>query len=280
MIEHITRRTFLNNSVVAFASSVYRINRISPAVKQKGLLIDTVRCVGCMACYMACKEINGLPNHDDRELNFETFTVVKKIDKYYVRQLCMHCQKPACASVCPVGALQKTSEGPVIYDAGRCIGCRYCMVACPFRIPTYEWHTITPRVRKCFMCYHKRVSKGETTACADACPYGATVFGARDELLRIARKRIVSQPKQYINRIYGEKELGGTNTIYLAGVSFEKFGFLPKLKESPLPVLTWNVLNRLPDIVVMAGMMLAGVVWIINRRIELLHKPETIDNER
>lgn len=240
-----------------------------PPGKQKGLLIDTVLCKGCMACYMACKEINELPNNNDTELNKDTFTVVKRIKGYYVRRLCMHCVNPACVAVCPVGALQKTHEGPVIYDSYRCIGCRYCMLACPFQIPTYEWNGMIPRVRKCFMCYNKRVSKGKTTACAEACPYGATVFGSRDKLLEIAHKRILFHPRRYVKHIYGEKELGGTGTIFLAGVPHGNFDLHEGFKSEPLPTLTWNVLSRIPDVVVMAGMILAGVVWIINRRIEL-----------
>lgn len=245
--------------------------RVLPPGKQKGLLIDTTLCVGCMSCYMACKEINGLPNTDQTELDRNTFTVVKRVKGYNVRRLCMHCVNPACVSVCPVGALQKTPEGPVIYEAYRCIGCRYCMMACPFQIPTYEWHGMTPRVRKCFMCYQKRVSKGLPTACAEACPYGATIFGAREQLLAIARKRILFHPKQYVRHIYGESELGGTGTLYLAGIPFSNFGLREDFRNEPLPTLTWNVLSRLPDIVVMAALMMAGVVWIINRRIELAH---------
>ena len=245
-----------------------------PPEKQKGLLIDTVQCVGCMACFMACKEINDLPNNDDKELNKSTFTVVKKIKGYNVRKLCMHCVNPACASVCPVAALTKTPEGAVVYDESRCIGCRYYMMACPFAVPTYEWHGMTPRVRKCFQCYQKRVSKGKPTACAEACPYGATIFGTREKLLQIAKKRILFHPKQYVHHVYGENELGGTCTMYLAGIPFKNFGFNEDFKSQPLPTLTWNVLSRLPDIVVMAGMMLAGVVWIINRRIELSQSGE------
>ena len=248
-----------------------------PPGKQKGLLIDTVQCKGCMACFMACKEANKLPNNNEEDLNANTFTVIKKIEGYNVRKLCMHCVNPACVSVCPVAALQKTPEGPVIYDSYRCIGCRYCMMACPFNIPTYEWHGMTPRVRKCFMCYTDRVSKGKQTACAEACPYGATVFGARDQLINIAKKRIMLHPREYMRRIYGDAELGGTGTIYLAAIPFSTFGLNEKFKDEPLPILTWNVLNRLPDIVVMAGLMLAGVVWVINRRLELAHNPEEED---
>ena len=152
------------------------------------------------------------------------------------------------------------------------------MMACPFSIPTSEWDSMTPRVRKCFMCYQDRVSKGQPTGCAEACAYGATVFGKRGELLEIARMRIKENPKKYIPNIYGEHEIGGTGTMFLAGMPFEKFGFLPDLREQPLPMLTWNVLNRLPDIVVMAGVLMAGVTWMVNRRIELAREKGDDDN--
>ena len=241
---------------------------------QMGLLIDTVRCTGCMACFIACKEVNQLPNKNDEELNKDTYTVINKINGYYVRRLCMHCLHPACESVCPVGALQKTALGPVIYDVNRCIGCRYCMMACPFSIPTYEWNSMTPRVQKCFMCYHDRVSKGRPTGCAEACAYGATVFGKRTELLEIARARIKASPGKYNPKIFGEKEIGGTCTLYLAGMPFEKISFLPHVKDDPLPILTWNVLNRLPDIIVMAGVAMSGIFWMVNRRMELARVKE------
>lgn len=237
--------------------------------EQMGLLIDPVKCVGCMTCFMACKEINGFPNNDDKELNDKTYTVVKKVGTRFVRRLCMHCLNPACVSVCPVGALQKTAKGPVIYDEDRCIGCRYCMVACPFSIPAYEWHSVTPKVQKCFMCYEKRVSKGLQTACAEACSYGATTYGKRSDLIIEAHERIEKNPDKYLPHLYGETELGGTSTMYMAGIPFENIDFLPEFRNDPLPVLTWNVLNRLPDIVVMAGVLMSGFVWIINRRMEL-----------
>lgn len=233
-----------------------------------GLLIDTVRCTGCMACFMACKEVNRLPNHNDRELNKDTYTVVKEIGDAFVRRLCMHCVKPACESVCPVAALQKTALGPVIYDENRCIGCRYCMMACPFGIPTYEWDSMTPRVEKCYMCYENRVSQGKLTGCAQACAYGATVMGKRKDLIALARKRMKENPDKYHPHIYGEHELGGTGTMYLSAVPFENIPFLPEFRGEPLPILTWNVLHRLPDIVVLAGVLMAGVTWIVNRRLE------------
>lgn len=255
------------NNKKTFGLSPHAHHRTDPG-DYMGLLIDTVRCTGCMACFMACKEVNELPNRNDEDLNKDTYTVVKKIGDAFVRRLCMHCVKPACESVCPVAALQKTALGPVIYDEDRCIGCRYCMMACPFGIPTYEWDSMTPRVEKCYMCYEKRVSQGKLTGCAQACAYGATIMGKRKDLIALARKRIQDNPDKYHPYIYGEHELGGTGTMYLSAVPFENIPFLPAFRDEPLPILTWNVLHRLPDIVVLAGVLMAGVTWIVNRRLE------------
>src|SRR5512134_1299722 len=119
------------------------------------ILIDTTRCVGCMACQEACKKEYGFPAGEEKELSATARTVVEEHGDYYVRRMCMHCDSPSCASVCPVGALRKTDEGPVVYDEKACMGCRYCMVACPFDVPRYEWHSTTPRVQKCTMCYDR-----------------------------------------------------------------------------------------------------------------------------
>lgn len=154
-----------------------------------GLLIDFTACIGCKACAKACKEANKLPGEPGEELSYADYTVVKSHGKLFYRQLCMHCLTPTCVSVCPVAALQKSPQGPVTYDGSKCIGCRYCMLACPFSIPRYEWHDPTPVVRKCIMCVH-RIAEGKEPACAWACPMGATRFGNRDRLLDIARGRI------------------------------------------------------------------------------------------
>jgi len=118
-------------------------------------------------------------------------------DGKFMRRLCMNCAEPACASVCPVAALRKTPEGPVIYEASRCMGCRYCMVACPFSVPKYEWNQLAPRVQKCTMCA-SRVVAGKPTACAEICPTGATKFGDRDELIAEAQ-----QPNVYLMQYRG-----------------------------------------------------------------------------
>jgi len=235
---------------------------------KKALLIDITKCIGCQACALACKEANGLPGEQEAELSDTAYTVVKEKEGVYYRRLCMHCNDPTCASVCPVGAFEKTPEGAVIYHAPRCIGCRYCMQACPFGVPTYEWKKRAPKVRKCIMCY-ERLKEGKITACAEACPTEATTFGDRDELIAEARKRIEENPGQYINHIYGEKEVGGTSVLILSSVPFETLGFPINLGDRPLPELTWAALKTVPNIVIFGGAMLYGIWWIIDRRMEL-----------
>ncbi len=237
--------------------------------KPKALLIDFTKCIGCQACALACKEVNGLPGEEEEELSATAFTVVKEKDDLYYRRLCMHCNDPTCASVCPVGAFEKTPEGAVIYQAHKCIGCRYCMQACPFSIPTYEWKKRAPKVQKCIMCYEKKLQKGEIPACAEACPTEATIFGDREEMIQVARARIKENPDMYVNHIYGEKEAGGTSVLMLSSVPFGTLGFPTGLGEKPLPELTWAALKNVPSIAIFGGAILYGVWWIIDRRTEV-----------
>lgn len=236
--------------------------------RRKGLLIDTTKCIGCQACASACKEANGLPGEEEEKLSATAYTVVKKKEDVYYRRLCMHCNDPTCSAVCPVGAFEKTEEGAVIYKPKKCIGCRYCIQACPFGVPAYEWQKTSPLVRKCTMCI-QRLKKGDMPACAEACPTEATVFWDRDELIEGARKRIRENPDRYVNHIYGEKEAGGTSVLLLSSVPFEKLGFPTNLSEDPLPSLTWKVMSKIPSFVAVSGVFLYGIYWIINRRVEL-----------
>jgi len=236
--------------------------------KQKGLLIDVTKCIGCGACASACKEVNGLPPEEEKELSATAYTVVKEKDGMYYRRLCMHCEDPSCKSVCPVGAFEKTPEGAVIYHANKCIGCRYCMQACPFNVPTYEWKKRAPKVRKCILCY-ERLKEGKATACSEACPTGATMFGDREELVAEARKRIQENPGQYVDHIYGEKEVGGTSVMFLSAVPMGEFGFPTNLPDYSLPKLTWQALSKVPSVAIFGGAFLYGVWWIIDRRMEL-----------
>jgi formate dehydrogenase iron-sulfur subunit len=240
-----------------------------------GLLIDTTKCIGCHGCTLACKEANDLPSDDDgKGLSATTWTTVEDRNGVHVRKQCMHCEDPACASVCPVGALRKTDVGPVVYDETKCIGCRYCMVACPFGIPRYEWNKPVPRMRKCIMCYENAVKHGKPTACASVCPTGATLFGERAALLTEAERRLREEPARYWQQIYGAREAGGTSVLYLAGQDFAKLGFKTTLRTEAYPQLTWSVLSRLPNVVSVAGVGLAGVWWIMNRRDEVASAEE------
>jgi formate dehydrogenase iron-sulfur subunit len=167
--------------------------------------------------------------------------------------------------VCPVGALKKTALGPVTYDKSRCMGCRYCMAACPFGVPKYEWEKAVPGVRKCVMC-SKRVADGKQTACAEICPTGATKFGERDQLLEEAKKRIHDNPGKYLPHIFGETEVGGTSVMLLSSIPFNAFGFRTDLTERALPLYTYQVLSRIPDFVPLFGTLLGGIYWITHRR--------------
>jgi formate dehydrogenase iron-sulfur subunit len=198
-------------------------------------------------------------------------TAVETHGEHFSRRLCMNCQQPACASVCPVGALQKTSLGPVVYNAEKCMGCRYCMQACPFQVPTYEWGQILPKMRKCDMCY-ARQSQGKLTACAEACPVGATMLGNRDELIAVAHQRIAGKPEAYYPKIYGIQEVGGTSVLFLSAVPFEQIGLCTHVPMGPLPETTWRVLELVPDLVSTGTVLLGGIWWITNRRAEVFRQ--------
>ena len=231
----------------------------------KSILVDTTRCIGCGACVLACKEANDLPQNDDKDLSAQTLNVLETHGSVHVRKFCMHCEDPTCASVCPVGALHKTGTGPVVYDADRCMGCRYCMMACPFRIPRYQWKLLLPKVKKCIMCA-PRQAKGLQPACTEACPVQASIFGERDDLLREAETRLKQNPSGYVQHIYGKEEVGGTSVLYLSAVPFAQLGFPTDLPRDPLPMYTYRVLAKIPDLVTLGGALLGGIWWITNRR--------------
>lgn len=233
------------------------------------LLYDMVQCAGCHACVGACMEKQGFSGDAEHvtKLSATAYTAMVEENDYPVRLLCRHCEKPSCASVCPVKALRKTELGPVVYDPTACIGCRYCVMACPFNVPTYEWHNAVPSVRKCDMCYD-RIKEGKKTACAEACPYEATVFGTRDEMLTEARRRLADEPDEYYQHIYGEDEIGGTSVLFLAPAKVAALGF-DNLGGDPLPSLTWDMLRKIPGFIVMGGAALSAFWWITRRRNEV-----------
>ncbi len=219
-----------------------------------GLLVDVTRCIGCRACQTRCKEVNGKAA-DVREvngvaydapvdLNANTLTVIRhwtgdRNEEGFVKAQCMHCVHPACVSVCMLGALHKGEHGVVAYDADKCVGCRYCQVACPFNVPKFEWAKAAPKIVKCELCRH-RYGDGKGPACAEVCPRDAVTFGKRGELLAEARRRIAAQPDAYQARIFGETDGGGTNVLYLSRVPFGALG-LPALGTEPAPALSESI---------------------------------------
>ena len=237
-------------------------------IQKRAMLIDITRCIGCNACQGGCKEAHGLPPGDEQYLSLTAFTAVSDHNGVFVRHLCQHCEVPTCVSVCPVGALSKAATGPVAYDGNKCIGCRYCLQACPFHVPKYEWSSTHPWIRKCDFCA-TRLAQGLPTACAEACPTGATTFGKREELLAEAAGRIQAEPGKYVARIYGQEEVGGTSMLYLSHVPFEQLGFDTRLGKTPMPLLTMSALSKAPNVLTVGGVMLTGIWWITNRRQEV-----------
>ncbi len=241
-------------------------------LKQKGILFDSTLCIGCGSCYEACKNQNHLKETNKDflrdHLSDKTYTVVEEYSDRYARKMCMHCEEPTCVSVCPVGAFKKTVLGPVLYDENKCIGCRYCMQACPFSIPRYEWSKSSPGVRKCDMCYD-RLKAGYITACAEACPTSATLCGYLDDLKKEAKRRIAEAPSKYYNKIYGMEEAGGTNMLILSSVPFEQLGYPSKVPGKPLPDFTSNAMGAIPSVVSVGGVFLTGMYWLTKRKNEI-----------
>ncbi|MEN8151648.1 MAG: 4Fe-4S dicluster domain-containing protein [Planctomycetota bacterium] len=234
----------------------------------KAILYDSTRCVQCGRCETACRVINDLPEEAPHRLSEHRFTVLEEHNGHPVRRMCMHCEDPACASVCPVAALKKTKEGPVSYDPSACMGCRYCVMACPFNVPRYEWSSAIPKVRKCEMCVD-RVQDGKAPNCTRFCPADAIRFGDRDELLAEAKGRIAGKPDRYHDYVYGEKEAGGTSVMIIGAVPPAELGLPIDVPKEALPVRTWQVLSRLPGVVVGAAAFLLGTWWVIERRNKL-----------
>jgi len=227
---------------------------------QIGVLVDTTKCIGCRKCEYACARANrpngtSIESYKDmsvfdspRRMTHDALTVVNRhanpvnpSEPIYVKSQCMHCLRPNCVSACIVGALHKKSNGTVSYDVSKCIGCRYCMLACPFEVPAYEYNNIlTPKVQKCTFCYETYQARGEPPACVQICPPNCLTFAMRDDLLEMAHAKIEADPDAYYPHVYGEAEAGGTSWLYLTSRPAEELGFL-KVPAHPLPHLTENL---------------------------------------
>ncbi len=249
-----------------------------------GVLIDTTQCIGCRKCEWACNDHNDLPEtsleaFEDKTVFAEMrrpaadrFTVVNKFGTedapIWAKVQCMHCHDAACASACIVTAFSRREDGPIIYDEGRCMGCRYCMVACPFQIPAYEWEDpLTPRVRKCTFCFD-RLDEGKAPACVTVCPVQCLTFGERGQLLETAHSHIDRHPDRYIDHIYGEHEVGGTAWMYMASVPFSELG-LPTLGAAAIPCVTETIQhsvfkNFFPPLALYA--FFGQIMWLTRER--------------
>ncbi|HEY3359231.1 MAG TPA: 4Fe-4S dicluster domain-containing protein [Polyangia bacterium] len=245
----------------------------------KAILTDVSKCIGCEQCVAACAAEHRLPAviparwTEGDGLSAQRFTAVVRKGGSYVRKQCRHCVAPACVSACPVGALRKTADGPVVYDAGKCLGCRYCMMACPYGIPRYDWASAAPTVRKCTMCAATRLEAGRPPACTEACPTKATIFGERDALLAEAHRRIREAPGKYQPRVCGETDVGGTCVLYVAPIPLEFLSLGQCQEGRVLPTLTATAMAAVPPVFVTVGALMGGLYWIIDRRRKLAGAP-------
>jgi formate dehydrogenase iron-sulfur subunit len=246
----------------------------------KSVLVDLTRCIGCRGCQVACKSWNemsvvktavtgsfenppAMSEHCYTRIRYEEGEAGGVPVWNFVKEQCLHCKEPACASACPVGALVKTKSGAVTYDFDKCIGCRYCMVACPFDIPKYEWSKARqPWVKKCTFCA-ERQADNLPPACVKTCPTGALLFGEAEEVLAVAKKRLAGGT--YVQHIYGEKEAGGTAWIYIADRPFAELGFNTNVPTEALPPYTWVSLSKIPVEIVGFTALLGGLAWVRNR---------------
>ena len=291
---HISRRGLLK-TMAAIGGSL----AISPAKKavayehfvgwpdSYGCLTDLTRCVGCRTCEEACNKANRLPKPDipfddlgvldnKRRTTDKTYTVVnryadprKKNESVFRKMQCNHCLEPSCASACLVNAYTKTPEGPVIWNKDLCVGCRMCMMACPFAIPAFEYNNpTTPKIQKCNLCYG-RITKGGKPACVEACPAEAIAFGKRRNLIKLAADRIRENRADYIDHIYGEREVGGTSWMYISGIPFHHVDLDTQLGVTPFPEHTRGFLSAVPLVLVMWPALLGGIYLFSQRREEI-----------
>jgi Fe-S-cluster-containing dehydrogenase component len=303
----INRRGFLkaigamgSTSLIGSYNKASAQNHLPGYPDRSGVLHDIPLCTGCRKCEWACKDQHKFPNKaietfDDksvfekkRRTDQESYTVVNsypnpvnKEKPVYVKRQCNHCDEPACASACLVKAFTKTPEGSVRYNKNVCVGCRYCMTACPFYVPAYDYHDpLTPEIRKCTLCYERITKKGEIPACVKICPTQALTFGKRNELLKLAKEKIRSHPEHYVNHVYGEHEVGGTCWLYISGVPFEQLGFDMNLGAKPYPELTRGFLSMVPAVLVIWPALLGGFYMFTQHREGMDEEEEEILAEK
>ena len=254
--------------------------------RDHAILVDVTRCTGCETCVAACIDANGKdPRLAERDratvrdgLSANRQTSILQVDDgRFAHKSCMHCLEPSCVSACLVGGLTKEENGPVVYDPEKCIGCRYCMLACPFHVPRYEWDDTTPLMVKCEMCF-ERLEAGQSPACVTACPHEALVHGPRDELLAEARRRIANRPGDYLPHVWGEEEFGGTSVLYVSDVDLATLDW-PADAACPIPHLTEPLIEKTPVMGITVASCLLCINWVVRRCMKLEREPEGHDDE-
>jgi formate dehydrogenase iron-sulfur subunit len=296
MKPQISRRHLLKGSLATSIFATLLGRRSSQAAQplagypeSMGVLVDLTRCIGCRTCEAACNREQHLPQPENdftdrsifepdehglqRRTDATCYTVVKQYHPpgsahpLYRKVQCNHCNEPACLTSCFVQAYTKTPEGAVIYDPEVCVGCRTCMVACPFSIPAFRYASAwQPRIMKCVFCYDTRLKKRLPPACVEACPQEALTFGRRTDLLTIARQRVRRHPQRYIDHIYGEHEVGGTAWLYLSGVDFHQVGLDTSLPREPILAQVKDFLAIVPMVLTIWPALFAGFHLLANRK--------------
>ncbi len=271
------RRTFFKafgvaGAALALGKTAEAASSSDSDVEFMGVLYDASRCVGCQTCEFACADSHDMEFPEDapdfgitRRTDHTSRTIVNWHElpdggEGYSKAQCMHCNEPACYTACLTQALYKTKDGPVIWREDKCMGCRFCMISCPFDVPKTEYGSNNPRIIKCNMCYHKwENDRSEIPACVADCPYDALMFGTRREILDEARRRIIENPDVYHNQIYGEKEAGGTSWLVISPVPIEQIGFNNKIKYKSYPTLTKGFVSSIAPVDLLLPAFLLGV---------------------
>ena len=291
----INRRRFLRGSLVASAAATVSLGKNTEAATFEGypdamgVLVDLSRCVGCRSCEAACNKEQKLPapekpfndfsvfdemHHGQKRRTDETrYTIVNRYDipgrehPLFRKIQCNHCLEPACLTSCFVNAYTKTPEGAVIYDSTVCVGCRTCMVACPFYIPTFRYSSaFKPRIMKCVFCYDTRLTKGLPPACVEACPQEALTFGRRTDLVAAGKQRIRENPGTYVDHLYGEHEAGGTSWMYLSPAPFEQVGIDTTVPKEPILNYVKDFLSIVPMVLTIWPALFAGFHLLATRK--------------
>jgi len=288
-----------------------------------GLLYDSTLCIGCKACVTACKEVNNMPPDvgpeqqswngapgnpiwdSPVELSAKTLNVIKayshgtgeKKDSVenghaFIKRQCLHCVDPSCVSVCPVSAMTKdATTGIVNHNPDACIGCRYCVLSCPFGVPKYDYNDAFGEIKKCQLC-KQRLAKNELPGCADVCPTGATLFGRTEDLRKEAKRRTALKPGEvthyprgdingkvggprdgheatvqvaYQPHVYGETELGGTQCLAVSAVPFDKLNLPTNVPDTGYPTLSEGIQHTLYAGMVGPAVVFAGLAYLAHR---------------